>query len=276
MFGDELFSIDMDRTRELLDLMIARGVGERVRWWCQTHVRFVDYDLFVRMKKAGVLMVGLGIETGDEEKLKTLGKGTNMEMILKARAAAKKAGVPINTYFIIGQPNETLESINKTVELATTLNPDLPIFGVMVPYPGTEVSRLAAMGEAGYRLLSTDWDEYNKQIGGALEFANLSRSQIEWLQIRAYVKVFLNNHRFLDFLKFVWHYRRGAWSVLKKALLKKSAVAQVKYENKLRSASPLSKEDIVSARESWQNWQRFELERTRREAPDFLKVVHVK
>ena len=62
------------------------------------------------------------------------------------------------------------------MELAVKMNPDLPIFGIMSPYPGTEIARMAANGEAGYKLVTTDWNEYNKQIGGALEFASLSRN----------------------------------------------------------------------------------------------------
>src|SRR5439155_26065470 len=165
---------------------------------------------------------GMGIETGDAEVLKATGKGSTPEMILKAGAAAKAAGLPIETYFILGHPNETLESMRRTIDLAVSLNPDTPIFGIMVPFPGTEVGRLAAAGEAGYRLRSTNWDDYDKQIGGALEFANLSRTRIERLQISAYIKVFLLNGRFVDFAKFCWRYRREGVVVLKKILLRRA------------------------------------------------------
>lgn len=151
MFGDELFSVDMNRTKALLNEMINHGLHKKLRWWIQTHVRFVDDELCELMKKAGCIRMGLGIETGDEELLKTLGKGTNLDMILKARVAAKKAKLSIETYFIIGQPNETIKSMKKTIELAVKMNPDLPIFGIMSPFPGTEIARLAANGEGGYK-----------------------------------------------------------------------------------------------------------------------------
>jgi radical SAM superfamily enzyme YgiQ (UPF0313 family) len=196
-------------------------------------------------------------------------------MIVKAREAAKQAQVPINTYFIIGQPNESVASIKRTMALAIKLNPELPIFGIMVAYPGTEVSRLAALGQAGYRLVTTDWNEYNKQIGGALEFADLTRQQIEWLQIEAYVKVFLYNYRFVEFMKFAWHYRTGAWNVLKKVLFKTPSVAaKSDYEVLLGGSAPLTMDDIVKARETWQRWQKHELDRTKKHAPEQLRVVH--
>ncbi len=63
-FGDELFTVNMDRSRKMMGAMIARGIGGKVQWDCQTHVRFVDYELLVQMKEAGCYQVDLGIETG--------------------------------------------------------------------------------------------------------------------------------------------------------------------------------------------------------------------
>ena len=276
-FGDELFTVNMERSRELMREMITRGIGKKIKWDCQTHVRYVDYELMKLMKEAGCYQVDLGIETGDETALRTLGKGTNMEMILQAAAAARKAKLPFGTFFIIGQPNETLASIKKTVNLAVKMNPQLPMIGLMCPYPGTEVSRMAAHGEGGYQLVSTDWDEYNKQIGGAIEFANLSRSQIEWIQIFAYTKVFLYNFRIWDFVKFAWEYRKGAWEVLKKAITGKTLadtlVRPDDYETQLGRGRSATIDDITEARRRWENVQKTEMSRARHDAPELLKIV---
>ena len=266
-FGDELFTVDMDRSRELMQALIESGLGEKIRWDCQTHVRFVDEDLLRLMKQAGCHIVELGIETGDEEKLKSLGKGTNLEMILKAAEAARRAKMPFGTFFIIGQPDETSESIRRTVDLAVRMNPDLPVIGLMCPYPGTEVARLAAEGQGGYRLVTTDWDEYNKQIGGAMEFAGMLRNQLEWIQVRAYLAVYLKNWRFWGLLKFAWHYRGGAWQMLKKALLKRSMSNSLPrpadYDNRLGGGRRATVEDVVVARADWEEVQKRELVRAK-------------
>jgi len=274
-FGDELFSVDMDRTKELLTSMLEHRLQDHISWTAQTHVRFVDFELFSLMKKSNLKMIGLGIETGDEAKLKNMGKGTNLEMIHKARKAAKDANVPIETYFVIGQPNETMDSIKKTIDLAVKLNPTLPIFGLMSPYPGTEVARLAALGQGGYRLVTTDWNEYNKQIGGALEFANLSRSQIERIQMWAYAKVFLYNYRFLDFLKFLWHYRVGALSMIKNTLgiKSKNKYAEIEKE-KTKKITKKELEEIVMSTVVWQKTQISELARAKREKPRTIKIQY--
>lgn len=217
-FADEIFGIHRAHTERLLDAMIAENVGSRVSWWAESHVRFVDLDLFRRMKQAGCSECGLGIETGDADSLRQLGKGTNRQLISRAFSAARAAGIDSIGFFVLGHPDETLQSIRATIAFAVELNPEIPIFGVMVPYPGTEVARLAALGQGGYRLLTGDWDAYNKQVGGALAFAGLSRTQIELLQLWAYTKVFVANRRFSDLAAFVWSHRTAGLRVLQRAL----------------------------------------------------------
>jgi radical SAM superfamily enzyme YgiQ (UPF0313 family) len=215
---DELFTADRERTHRLLDAMIAADIGLKLRWSAQTHVNLVDCDLFAKMKAAGCFICGLGIETGDPDIMRRMKKGSTMERVVAARNAARDAGLPIEGLMIIGHPRETWESAMRTIEFAVRLNPDRPIVGVMVPYPGTEVAAMAERGEGGYRLLSTDWNDYNKQIGNALAFENLSRRELETLQMLAYVKVFLGNRRYADFARFVWKYHSEGLAVLRKIL----------------------------------------------------------
>jgi radical SAM superfamily enzyme YgiQ (UPF0313 family) len=267
-FGDELFSVDMQRTHELLDAMIKHGIGKRVKWDVQTHVHYVDEPLFKKFKAANVDRVELGVETGDENALRKMGKGTRLDTILAACEAGRRAGVPIGTFLLFGQPNEDLNSLQKTIDIAVKINPAIPMFGIMTPYPGTEVARMAANGEGGYRLLTTDWDEYNKQIGGAMEFALLSRAQIEWMQVKAYLSVYLKNHRYVDLLRFLWSYRVGAWEVLKKMVLRRkhlkdSIKKPADYDELLSKGQQSKPQQLITSRAQWQQVQKMELARTR-------------
>lgn len=217
-FADEIFTVDMERSHRLLEALIEQRVGERVEWWAETHVNFVDDALFAAMRRAGCTECGLGIESGDEQTLQALGKGTKVEGIVAAFESARRAGIKTIGFFVFGHPDETRQSLRATIDLAVRVNPTIPIFGVMVPYPGTEVARLAALGQAGYRLKTDDWSAYNKQVGGALEFAGLSRKQIEALQLWAYVKVFLMNGRLRELGALAWERRTTGLRVLSKIL----------------------------------------------------------
>lgn len=218
LFGDEIFTIDRERAAGIFRLLIAHKFNKQFSWWCQTHVKTVDFELVKLMRESNCDMVGLGIESGDAQRLKEMGKGTTRQDIMKAVEVMKKVGQPFMTFFILGQPNETSESALNTINFAVELNPTLPVFGLMVPYPGTKVAEMVKRGEGGYIRLSTDWNEYNKQFGNAIAFKNLSRPQMERLQVMGYLKVFLYNFRFLDLAKFLWKYRHEGLAVLGKHL----------------------------------------------------------
>ena len=236
---DELFTADRERTHRLLDAMIAADIGRKLRWSAQAHVNLVDRELLVKMKAAGCNICALGIETGDPDIMRRMKKGSTMERVLAARNAARDAGLAIEGLMIIGHPHETWESAMRTVEFTVQLNPERPIVGVMVPYPGTEVAAMAARGEGGYRLLSTDWNDYNKQIGNALAFENLSRRDLEVLQMLAYVKVFIGNRRWAEFLRFIWQYRSEGLAVLRKILFGRMPTPVPFEEERFASANGL-------------------------------------
>lgn len=260
-FGDELFSVDVPRTHELLDAMIAHGIGEKVKWDVQTHVRYVDDEMFRKFKLANVDRVEMGIETGDEMALKKMGKGTNLGMIEKAYKAARKHDVEIGTFFILGQPNETMKSIWATIKLAIKINPQLPMFGLMTPYPGTAVANMAAKGEAGYKLLSTDWDDYNKQLGGALAFQYITRRQLEFMQSLAYVLVFVANFRFGDLAKLIWDYRVGVLQMLKKLVSGEQSLMSglqkpADYDSITGKISKATDEEMIQSFVDWSKYQK--------------------
>ena len=243
-----------------LKAIVDRGFHDRIKWGWQTHVRFVDEEVFALMGRSNPVYVALGIETGDEEVLKRMGKGTTVDMILNARKLARKHGVPVLSLMILGHPHETLRSIWNTIRLAARLNAEEVTVGIMTPFPGTEVAALAARGEAGYKLLSVDWDDYQKQFGGVLQFANLSASSIAALHFATYACVFLWNLRFLDFARFAWKYRAEGWALV-------SQRARGVFGGRGRHASPppprVRREAIAEASAVWREWQVSELGRAR-------------
>ncbi len=214
---DEIFTIDRNRAHAILDGLSEIGFGKssHLQFIAQTHINTVDEALLLKIANTGCTSLGFGLESGDEAILQGIGKGTNLSQIRRIMSLAKKCGVKVTSYFILGQPNETWKTALRSIKLAVKLNPQIPIFGIMVPYPGTKIWEWANRREKGYRLKSLNWNDYNKQVGNALEFEGISRRKMEVLQLLGYVSVFLANLRFADFLKFAWKYRIDGFSVLK-------------------------------------------------------------
>jgi radical SAM superfamily enzyme YgiQ (UPF0313 family) len=215
-FNDETFGINRLRAIRLLDLIREEGL-HRTKKVASMRADHVDAELLTKMKEAGFCYVDYGVETGNRDVMKRIRKGLTLERVEEAVRLTKQAGMMVGANFIIGHPGETWETAMQTIDFAVRLNADVNAIGLMVPYPGTEVADMVKTGQGGYRLLSGEWADYNKQLGNALELTSLSRREMERLQLIGYLKVPLWNLRVLDFLRFCWHHRRAAVAYLRNA-----------------------------------------------------------
>ena len=148
--------------------------------------------------------------------LNRIHKSITLDQARRAIRSAREAGIRTNAFFIIGHPGETLSTAFQTVRFAPRLRVDDIAVGVMVPYPGTEIWEFAQRGEWGYKLLSEDWQVYDKYFGQALELQHLSHRQLELLQVLTYVWFFTGTGRLDRLGRFAWGFRREAWHMLKR------------------------------------------------------------
>jgi len=149
------------------------------------------------MRKANFTHISFGIECGNQSILKATKKGTTLEQARRAVRWAKELGFFVDASFIIGLPYETEKTIKDTIRFACELPLDNVSFSLLVPFPNTEVRRMAERGEGGLVLLDGDWTSYGKQFGGALALENLSQSDLKRLQFLAYIKFYSKPKRFL-------------------------------------------------------------------------------
>lgn len=217
-FNDETFSHDYDRATKILDMIIEKGFNKKTGFIISTRANKVDVPLLNKMKEANTIVLEIGVETGDPDIIIKTHKGITLDQTEKAVKISKEAGLYVACGFIIGHPYETKETAKKTVDYMAKLNPHRAAIGIMVPYPGTEVYELARQGKANYKLLSTNWADYNKQMGNALEMQNFNRKEMERMQALAYLKLYTYNFRIFDLIKFVWTYRKAGMFFLKKQL----------------------------------------------------------
>ena len=129
-----------------------------------TWVAYIRGDCFSEevakaMKKAGCHQVLLGIETGDEQIMRTICKPLNKQKYKEAVAIAHKAGLDVRASFILGLPGETTSSMENTLQWAIDLDVDLVQAGILSPYPGTEIFNEAV--QKGW-LIHRNWDEYGQ------------------------------------------------------------------------------------------------------------------
>ena len=216
VFRDESFGAHRQRAEKMLELIKERNLQRKIGWVAELRVDAVKYDLARKMKEAGCAGIGMGIESGNKDILKSTRKGITLEQAREAVSICKKVGLSTYGFFILGHPFETRKTAMDTINFAARLNTTHVSIGIMVPYPNTRVAEMAFKGEGGYKILSRNWADFNKQIGGALELENLSRRDLEKLQIVGYLKFYLCNFAFLRLFRMIRERRRQIFAMLKK------------------------------------------------------------
>ena len=152
-FFDETFTIDKKRVET-----IAEGIKEerlRVFWYCNTRVNLVSKDLLKIMYDGGCRGIAYGIESGSQKILDTCRKGIKIGQAENAIRWAKEIGMKVFSSFIIGLPEEDWNTVEETIRFVRRTLPTGAEFNVAVPYPGTELYRIAL--RKGWIEKDIDW-----------------------------------------------------------------------------------------------------------------------
>jgi radical SAM superfamily enzyme YgiQ (UPF0313 family) len=136
-FYDDVFTLDKDRIHKLCDVLLTRNI--KIAWTCESRVDLVDYELLKHMKEAGCYSIAYGIESGNQCILDALNKRIRLSDIEQAVKDTRKAKIEAIGYFMLGAPNETLDTMKDTVKLAIDLKLDYAQFSKTVPFPGTRL-----------------------------------------------------------------------------------------------------------------------------------------
>ncbi|MEK6962875.1 MAG: radical SAM protein [Nanoarchaeota archaeon] len=132
---DQTFGVNKPRSYQLLERIQKEKLN--ISWTCFSRVDVVDEKLLKTMKDAGCHTIMFGIETSNEELLKTYKKNIKVKQMFDALALCQKVDLRTVGTFIIGLPGETKESIEKTIALSTQLGLDYASFNIATPRFGT-------------------------------------------------------------------------------------------------------------------------------------------
>lgn len=222
---DDSANINRQRVHELCDLLIAEKLNH-VPWIPINGIRanLADEDLLRHMKEAGCIRVAFGVETGDEQILKSIDKRVTHDQIRAAFKNAKKVGLETVGFFIIGLPGDNEATMEKTIRFACELDPLVANFSMLTPYPGTQVWE--QVHRNGGRMIVKDWEDYVFFEGKArYEIGETTAELQERKWKEAYRRFYLRPHRIARTLtrKSTWqHFPRTLRMAVKIILPKKT------------------------------------------------------
>ena len=184
-FYDDTFTASKKNVAELSQLIIAKEI--KLSWSCFSRVDSVTPELLLLMKKAGCHQIMYGFETVDENILKNINKEINLDQFQKAIEWTRAAKIDIRGAFMLGNPGETIPSMEKTIQYARVIGIPFAIFNITTPYPGTAMYKEFSTKNL---LLHQNWDLYNL-AEPVLKLDTVSGDDVKQYYYRAYRDFYL-------------------------------------------------------------------------------------
>jgi radical SAM superfamily enzyme YgiQ (UPF0313 family) len=149
MMVDDIFNFDLDRAKR-----ICRGILDRK---LAIHMQFpngvrgdrFDEELVELMRAAGTHYMAIAVETVSEKFQKLIRKNLKVERAEQAIRWAKKHGIEVCGFFMIGFPGETLEEVRRTVDFAVHAPLDTLFISLVSPFKGTRMRSDMIAGRFG-------------------------------------------------------------------------------------------------------------------------------
>jgi len=165
------------RASELADGIIQRGLGDELMWFTQARCDDVvkNRDVLSKLRKSGLRWVLLGVENPRESTLKTFRKDTTARDAMEAVKLLKEKDIFTHAMFIIGERKDTAESIENLRDFVDQLDPDMAIFAILTPFPGTELYDEANRNRW---IEDSNWSNYD-MVHAIMPTETLSRKEIQ-------------------------------------------------------------------------------------------------
>lgn len=172
LFQDDDFAakspIQRRWVHHFLQALEEAGPTEKIGWKISCRVDDVDAQMMAQCRDHGLMVVYLGIESGNNHGLETLNKHVTVEQNLAAMQTLKDVGLEFDLDFMLFDPDSTLETVRENVrflrEMAHMGGPPVS-FVKMLPLAGTAIEkRLAGEGRLRGSDIRPDYDLLDQRL----------------------------------------------------------------------------------------------------------------
>jgi anaerobic magnesium-protoporphyrin IX monomethyl ester cyclase len=169
---------------------ISEGIAPlKMEWSCLARADRVTERAAEAMARAGCAYVDLGAESFDQKVLDAVKKDIRVEENERAVRILKKCGITVELNVLIGAtPEESEESIQKTLDEIARLDVDYALFSIANPFPGTEFYEAA---KASGWLAYGDYVPMDPAKNAIISYPHLPKERLEQIVARAYRRHYL-------------------------------------------------------------------------------------
>jgi len=160
-FFDDTFTLNPNRVLRICQEFKKRRID--IPWCCWSRTNTVTKGMLKAMKEAGCWQVLYGLESMDENILRSLKKLTTVEQNARAVRWSHEVGLSVRANFIVGTPFDSLETMERSLTEAIRMNIDFAHFNKCIPYPGSELYKMVIA--QGYRYDITKWESHHDMKG---------------------------------------------------------------------------------------------------------------
>ena len=133
--ADEYPTYSRERWVKILDLLIEKDLGINILMETCVVDIVRDADILDKYRKAGVMFIYMGVEAMGQDRLDAYNKNVKIEQSRDALRLVKEAGMISESSLILGMPDETPETIQRTLDLAKTYGAHYMHFLFITPWP---------------------------------------------------------------------------------------------------------------------------------------------
>ena len=163
-FADDIFALSRQWTRQFANAI--EELDARIPFKMQSRCDLMTRPTVEDLARAGCAEVWMGVESGAQEILDAMQKGTRLAQVYEARENLRRHGIRAGFFLQFGYPGETWSEIEKTIELVRETRPDDVGISVSYPLPGTAFHEMVSSQLAGKSNWS-DSDDLDMMFQGA-------------------------------------------------------------------------------------------------------------
>ena len=136
--SDELFFLNRRYFEPLLNLIVERGYGNEMRSWSYSRIDTIKVRFLDLFKRAGIKWLATGIEAASTLVRREIDKGSFEDIdIRQAIKEISNAGIYNIGNYIFGFPDDNLQTMQQTLDLACELNTEMANFYSCEALPGS-------------------------------------------------------------------------------------------------------------------------------------------
>lgn len=201
LITDEHPTRDRERWETLLDLLIASGLP--LHFLLETRASDIirDRDILWKYRKAGIVHIFVGFDAVGQSPTDAAAGEAHIAEGRQALALIHEQGIVSDVSFVLGFPDETPDSIKKTMQLVQQCNPDNANFLALTPWPYAD-----RYEEVRPYIRQWDYSKYNL-VDPVVEPRNMNLLQVDVALADCYRRFYMG--KILDVMTMKDDFKRG-------------------------------------------------------------------